>query len=315
MLTQTVTPMTKPPRKHASIQPHTPLQNFRVVTLAVNAPVPVAVARLAELGAKVVKVEPPDGDPLRTTICPEWYKDLSRGQEVVRLDLKNPRGRARLDSYLKKSHLLLTSTRPKSLARISLEWKQLHAKFPALSHVALVGHPAPRQDVAGHDLTYLAQLGLLSPPNMPNTLLADMAGAERVFGAAIISLLSWRRSGNGSYTEVSIEEAARAFAAPLHYGLTARGGALGGGLPQYNLYRARGLGNGAWVAVAALEPGFVKRLQQDLQLATLDHETLARTFLTRTASEWEKWALEHDLPIAAVRSTDRGKSALPVKKP
>jgi alpha-methylacyl-CoA racemase len=129
-----------------------------------------------------------------------------------------------------------------------------------------------------------------------------MAASERVFGAAVISLLSWLRSGKGFYTEVSLDEAARAFVAPLHYGLTARGGALGGGLPQYNLYRAGDRTGDRWVAVAALEPGFAKRLQEELQLSTLDQESLARTFQTRTADEWEKWALQHDLPIAAVRS-------------
>jgi alpha-methylacyl-CoA racemase len=283
---------------------HAPLRNFRVVTLAANAPVPVAAARMAQLGAKVIKVEPPDGDPLGTKLCPAWYAALIKGQKVVRLDLKQPRDRARLDGYLKNSHLLLTSSRPSSLARMSLGWKQLHAKFPDLSHVALVGHPAPRQEVAGHDLTYQAQLGLLSPPNLPNTLMADMAAAERVFGAAVIALLSRQRPGKGAYTEVTLEEAAKAFVAPLQYGLTARGGALGGGLPQYNLYRAGDFHGDRWIAVAALEPGFVKRLQQDLRLTTLDHNALARVFLTRTADEWEKWALEHDLPIAAVRSVE-----------
>jgi alpha-methylacyl-CoA racemase len=284
-----------------------PLRHFRIVTLAVNVPVPLAASRLAELGAGVVKVEPPAGDPLGAVHCPEWYEEMAKRQKIVRLNLKDPKNRSRLDKYLKECDLLLTSSRPESLKRLSLGWKKLHANFPALSHVALVGHPAPRQGIAGHDLTYLAQLGLLSPPSMPKTLLADIASAERVFSTALILLLSRRRANTGSYVEVSIEEAAKAFAAPLHFGLTADGGVLGGGWPQYNLYRA----SDGWVAVSALEPAFAKRLQESLQLSTLDRKSLELALLAGTTAEWEKWALERDIPLAAVRSIDRSRELPP----
>jgi len=249
------------------------------------------------LGATVVKIEPPGGDPLETKHCPEWYKDLVRGQQVIRLDLKEHKNRTRLDSFLAKSDLLLTSTRLDSLRRLSLGWKGLHSKFPRLSHVALLGHPAPRQDLAGHDLTYQARLGLVTPPNMPTTLWADLAAAESVFSAALILLLSPRRSPTGVFEQVTIEEATRRFAAPLHYGLTALGGVFGGGLPEYNLYRA----SDGWVAVSAMEPRFLTRLQEDLELPSMESEQLASAFSARTAAEWEQWAVGRDIPLAAVR--------------
>src|SRR5258705_12492655 len=56
------------------------LRGFRIISLAVNVPVPVAVSRLCQLGATVVKIEPAVGDPLETKHCPEWYKDLVKGQ-------------------------------------------------------------------------------------------------------------------------------------------------------------------------------------------------------------------------------------------
>jgi alpha-methylacyl-CoA racemase len=279
-----------------------PLKGFVIVTLALNVPAPVAAARLSQLGATVIKVEPPGGDALHKKYCPRWYRELVRKQRVLQLDLKEPKDRARLDDFLARSHLLLTSIRLSSLRRISLGWKQLHSKFPALSHVALLGHPAPRREIAGHDLTYLARLGLLEPPSMPRTLWADLVGAERVVQQALIVLLTRSPGKPGVFREVTIEEAITTFAAPLRYGLTGPGGDLGGGLAQYNLYRA----SDAWVCVAALEPHFQARLKKELGLATLGQKNLGSALLARTAMEWERWAIKRDLPICAVRRFDDG---------
>jgi alpha-methylacyl-CoA racemase len=260
--------------------------------------VPVAVSRLCHLGAMVMKIEPPGGDPLETKHCPKWYKELVRGQRIIRLNLKVYQDRARLDSFLAKSDLLLTSSRLDSLRRLSLGWKDLHSKFPKLSHIALLGHPAPRQGLAGHDLTYQARLGLVAPPTMPTTLWADLAAGESVFSAALILLFSRQRLHSGVFEQVTIEEATRRFAAPLHYGLTAPGGLLGGGLPQYNLYRA----SDDWIAVSALEPQFLERLQEELSLLCLENNQLGSAFRARTADEWDRWAIERDIPLTAVRS-------------
>jgi len=277
-----------------------PLKGFVIVTLALNVPAPVAAARLVQLGATVIKVEPPAGDALHKKYCPRWYRELIRKQRIVRLNLKEPKDRARLDDFLVRSHLLLTSIRLSSLRRLSLGWKELHSKFPALSHVALLGHPTPRQEIAGHDLTYLAGLGLLEPPNMPRTLWADLIGAERVVQQALIVLLTRCPENPGVFRQVTIEEAITTFAAPLRYGLTGPGGDLGGGLAQYNLYRA----SDDWVCVAALEPHFLARLKQELGLAALGHKNLGTALLARTAMEWERWAIKRDLPICAVRRFD-----------
>ena len=92
------------------------LGGIRIVTTAVNVPGPVAVAMLREKGAAVVKVEPPDGDPL-SRWAPRWYSDLSAGVEVLRLDLKSPAGQERLHALLAAADLLITSSRPGSLQR------------------------------------------------------------------------------------------------------------------------------------------------------------------------------------------------------
>lgn len=272
------------------------LRGVRLVTLAVNAPGPVAASRLSSLGATVVKVEPPDGDPLQK-YCPRWYQDLIGSQKIRRLNLKESEDRAMLDHLLAKTDLLLTANRPAVLQNLSLGWKDLHAKFPELCHVALVGHAAPHQNMPGHDLTYLARLGLVVPPTLPVTLWADLASAERLLSTSLNVLLARQKSRTGIYREVIIEEMAREFAAPLRYGLTAAGGLLGGGLAYYNLYCA----SDGWVAVAALEPHFSRKLQKELQLKTCGYKQLQSVLRTRTACEWERWAAKHGLPLVVVR--------------
>lgn len=275
---------------------HAPLAGMSAVTLAVNVPGPAAAARLVEFGATVTKVEPAGGDPL-VRFAPEWYASLSADQKVRRLDLKFAPERGELDALLAGADLLLTSSRPASLERLGLSWEALHAAYPRLCQVAIVGHPAPRQDKPGHDLTYLAGWGLLSPPDLPRTLLADLAGAERAAGAALGLLLARERGLGTGYAEVALSEAAASFAAPLVQGLTSPGGILGGGLPGYGLYRT----SDGWIAVAALEEHFLYRLLLELGVEKADREALEEAFRERPASEWERWAAERDLPVAAVR--------------
>ncbi|HYN25645.1 MAG TPA: CoA transferase, partial [Pyrinomonadaceae bacterium] len=225
-----------------------------------------------------------------------WYESLARDQKIVCLNLKEPDERAQLDHLLDESDLLITSTRSSALDRLSLGWSQIHATFPRLSHVAIVGHPPPSEDRAGHDATYQAELGLIAPPHLPRTLLADLAGAERVVSAAVTLLFERERNGVGGYARVSLVEAASIFADPLRYGITTEGGPLGGALPGYNIYRTLD----GWVVVAALESHFWERLQHELRLSEPTREELGRAFLARSSLEWQEWASSLDLPLVAV---------------
>lgn len=275
-----------------------PLAGLRVLSLAGNIPGPLAAARLHALGAAVCKVEPPGGDALAAA-CPAWYAALHAGQAVIRLDLKDAGDRAQLDPLLAAADLLITASRPAGLARLGLAWDNLHAAYPDLCQVAIVGHAAPAEDRPGHDLTYQAAAGLLTPPALPRALLADLAGAERAVAVALALLLARQRGQGSGYREVALAGIAEDFAAPLRHGLTAPGGLLGGGLPTYNIYPAQD----GWVALAALESGFVQRLQEALNITKLSHSALADIFRTQPAHIWEQWAITHDLPLVAVHDS------------
>jgi len=274
------------------------LQGIKIVSLALNAPGPVAAARLTRLGAEVTKVEPPGGDAT-SRAAPAWYESLCQGQTVLRLDLKDPGGRAQLDSMLAKADLLLASFRPSALRRLGLDWESLHARHPRLCFVGIIGYPPPQEERTGHDLTYQGDFGLLRPPEMPPTLFVDLAGAERTVSMALALLNRAARKGEAGCAWVSLHECAHDLAAPVRAGLTSPGGLLGGGYPLYGFYQA----SDGWVAIAALEPHFAERLLSELGLKKAERADLERIFLQRGATEWENWAAERDLPLVAVRQT------------
>ncbi|MGI8650953.1 MAG: CoA transferase, partial [Rubrobacter sp.] len=246
----------------------------------------------------VTKVESPAGDRL-ASFNPAWYEALLEGQDVIVLDLRDAAERRALNEQLSAADLLLTSSRPASLARLGLSWGNLSGRHPRLSQVAIVGYPAPRENEPGHDLTYLAEYGLLTPPEMPRTLLADLAGAERAVSAALGLLFGRERSLGVGYVEVALSEAAESFSAPLAYGITKPDAVLGGGFAGYGVYPAYD----GWISVAVLEPHFMKKLVSELGVKESSREAFERIFAEKSSAEWETWARERDLPIVAVRTS------------
>jgi crotonobetainyl-CoA:carnitine CoA-transferase CaiB-like acyl-CoA transferase len=268
-----------------------PLDGVRVVTIALNAPGPVAASRLRDAGASIVKVEPPTGDPLERH-APGWYAELCDGMRVERIDLKSAAGGQRIRALLADADLFLASQRPGALARLGLDADSLlhpHSRLHHLRWLNIVGE-LDDPEKPGHDLTYLAKARLLGS-EVPRTLVADLTGAERAFSTALLLL----QQPPGSRAQVGLYDSLAPLTAPLTHGLTQNGGILGGGLPAYGIYETRD----GRIAIAALETHFRKRLYDELQL-TLD-TGLEETFATRTAAEWERWASERDLPIVAVR--------------
>lgn len=271
-----------------------PLEGIRVVSLAPNLPGPAAGRRLAALGAEVVKVEAPTGDPM-AAYNRAWYEALNAGQQIVVLDLKSAEGRESLHEHLTAADLLLTSSRPAALERMDLGWESLRRRHPRLCLVRIVGHSPPHDGVPGHDLTYQMEAGLVADTTMPRTLLADLGGAERAVTAALALLLQRQRGGEAGCETVALAEAAEIFAEPLRYGATGAGGLLGGGIPEYGLYAcADGI-----VAVACLEPHFRDGLRNALGLTALSHDGLATRFREGDAAAWNAWARERDLPLVA----------------
>jgi crotonobetainyl-CoA:carnitine CoA-transferase CaiB-like acyl-CoA transferase len=266
------------------------LQDIHIVTIALNAPGPVAASKLRAAGATITKVEPPGGDPMQR-YCRGWYDELHDGVTVHRLDLKTDEGRASMRAFLADADLFLASQRPSALQRLALHADSLLAPDSALNHLRwlnIVGERR-RPEVPGHDLTYLAKAGLLGR-EIPRALFADVLAAENAFAAALLLL----RQPPGSRAEVGLYDSLAPLAAMKRHGLTGPGAWLGGKLPAYGIYDARE----GRIAIAALETHFRERLYRLLDLA-IDSD-LGDAFLTKTAAEWEAWADRHDLPLVAI---------------
>jgi len=271
---------------------------MRAVSLAINAPGPLAAARLRDYGMKITKVEPPSGDPMKH-LGVGWYEELTAGIDVVTLDLKDASGQEALHALLADADLLLTAQRPAALARLGITQEQLAQRYPRLCWVGIVGFPAPRENEPGHDLTYQAEYGTLEPPSMPRVLVADMAGAERAAQDALALLLQRERGGGAGWTYTALSEAARDFAVAVRYNVTTPGGVLGGGLPNYRIYQTAD----GYLACGALEMHFLKNLMSALEVDTPTDEVFQAEFLKRSAREWEDWGRERDLPLAAIAPT------------
>lgn len=257
--------------------------------MAQNVPGPVAVARLVAEGATAVKIEPPAGDPLRT-LCSAWYRKLHRKVKVARVDLKSAEGQDQLGALLQEADLLLTSQRPSALRRLGITTRALATRHPHVRWLNIVGDT---RDVerAGHDLTYLADAGLLGR-EMPRTLVADLLGAERAVSSALLLL----RQPRPRAAQVGLRDALAMASEPFTLGLTSPVGPLGGALPTYCVYPTR---DDSLVAVAALEPHFAERLYAALELAP--GSDLRAIMRTRTARQWERWAIARDLPLARLQ--------------
>jgi alpha-methylacyl-CoA racemase len=276
-----------------------PLSGVRVLSLALNLPGPAALMRCRAMGASCLKFEPPGGDPMahynRAT-----YAALHEGVRIETADLKTEAGVAQLHRALDQTEVLLTSFRPSALARFGLGWEALHARHPALSQVAIVGAPGARAEEPGHDLTYLAESGLVTGTELPPTLYADMGGALLASEAVLKAVLCARaQPGTGVYLEVALNASADWLALPRSWGLTRPTGAVGGAHAGYRVYPCAD----GRVAVAALEPHFAGRLceaaglgPQDM-MAPATREALAAWLRTRTRAELEDMARERDVPL------------------
>lgn len=274
-----------------------PLVGVRVVTIALNLPGPVAAARLQELGADVVTVLPPGGDPV-ATLVPALYEELHRGQQVRTVDMKSPDGAAEMERILAAADVFLTSHRSGALRRLGLDADAVRARHPRICQVDVTGFAGDRTDVPGHDINYQAEAGLLEPGPPPRILAADLHGAERAVSAALALLWSRGADGAGGHAVVALADAAHALALPNRHRMTDRRSPLGGASPHYGVYPAAD----GHVAVGALEPHFAAALLEGLGLDP-DGDVraqIAGALLEHDAAHWQAWGEERGIPLTAL---------------
>ncbi len=283
-----------------------PLRGTRIVSLALNLPGPAALRRLADMGARCTKVNPPAGDPMQH-YTPAGYAQLHAGIAQRTLDLKDARGQAALHRLLASTDVLLTSFRPSALAKLGLGWTSLHPRYPTLSLVQVVGAPGPLAEIPGHDLTYQAEVDLVPGLTLPASLFADMGGALMASEAVLQAVLLQKTTGQGTRHEVALSSAAAWLALPRQWQMTTPQGAVGGAHAGYRIYPCR---NGR-VAVAALEAHFAQRLCEaagvkiahpvkDLFKPAV-HRAIAAFLAGKTRQALDALATAKDIPLLTMR--------------
>jgi alpha-methylacyl-CoA racemase len=274
-----------------TVQPR-PLEGLLVVDLTRYLPGPFATRELLHLGARVVRLEAPSGDPLRD-VAPEWDALLNAGKESVVCDLKADPALGR--ALCARADVVVESFRPGVAARLGVGPDDVPAETV---YCSLRGYGGD-DDRAGHDLNYLGWVGALAAtaPASPPLPIADLAAALTIVSRVLAALLSRERAGCGARIEVALAEVARELA-PF-------GGPLTGELACYRIYEAA---DGRHLTVAALEPRFWERLVElagrpDLRGRAADgHRELEELLASRPLAEWVELFEGEDVAVAPVRT-------------
>jgi alpha-methylacyl-CoA racemase len=279
-----------------------PLAGLLVVDLTRYLPGPYASRELLRLGARVVRLLPPGGDPMRR-LAPAWHEALNQGKEAVELDLKAEPERGR--GLCARADVVLESFRPEVVERLGIGPGDLPERVVYCSFTGF----GPGDLTAGHDLNYQGWAGLLhdTAPALPPVQVADLGAALRAVAQILAALLERERTGRGQHVSVSLTHAAHELAShrlggePFPHLLT-------GGLACYRVYVTA---DGRHLTVAALEPAFFRRLcelagrpeladrQWDAEQEPLA-DALAETFATRPLATWLELFDGEDVAVGPV---------------
>ncbi len=307
------------------------LSGLTVLDLTQFLPGPMLGVMLADHGARVIKIEPPGGDPARDQAPFEngqsvWFANLNRGKQSVALDLKSAAGRARLGELIAEADVFLEGFRPGVMARLGFDYRAVRALNPRIVYcsISAFGQAGALADHPAHDLAVQALAGLLSvndgpdgAPVVPGAASADMAAGLTALSAVLMALVGRERSGAGDYLDIAM------FDSLLPWCVHTAGSAIAGGAAPKSgeqrslggaaFYQVYATSDGRHVVLGARELKFARNLltalgREDLvphaeREAGEQDELIAflrETFAERTRDEWTQWFAGRDVAFAPV---------------
>jgi len=240
-----------------------PLAGVRVVEFAAIGPAPFAGMVLADLGADVVRVDPPKGTGLGADA-------LSRGKRAITVDAKSDSGKAVIRNLIDRADIVIEGYRPGVLERLGFAPEVLRRKNPHLvvGRMTGWGQNSPLAETVGHDINYVALSGVLSaigehggPPVVPLNLVGDFGGGGMLLVAGVLAAyIEAFRTGKGQDVDAAMVDGAGLLATMIMSmvrdgsWIEERGSnLLDGGAPFYGTYRCA---DGGYIAIGALEPQF-----------------------------------------------------------
>ncbi|MFN2098504.1 CaiB/BaiF CoA transferase family protein [Altererythrobacter sp. MF3-039] len=311
------------------------LSGITVVDLSLFLPGPMMTVMMADQGARVIKVEPPAGDPAREQSPFDrydgaeqsvWFANLNRGKECLALDLKSDAGRVQLTEAIRSADIFVEGFRPGAMKRLGFDYDAVKAIKSDIIYCsisafgqegALAHHPA-------HDMAVQALAGFLAvndgpdgTPVVPGAPSADMAAGLTALSATLMALVARDRTGEGAYIDCAMFDSLLPWCA--HTAGTAIAGGKSpksasqrslGGAAFYQVYKTS---DGKHVVLGGRELHFASNLLTALGREDLyDHAArdageqgeliafLRETFATKSRDEWVSWFKDKDVAFSPV---------------
>jgi len=314
-----------------------PLAGVRVIDLTSMVFGPYATQIMADMGADVIKVEPPAGDNTRyISVAPSpgmagVFVNVNRGKRSIVLDLQSEDGKAALRTLLANADVFIHSMRAKAIARLGFDYEAVAAINPAIVYTNCYGYGrrGPECDQPAYDDTIQAECGLIAAqqmltgePDYVATIVADKVAGLTALYATMMALFHRERTGTGQEVEIGMFETMASFMLVEH----ANGAMFDPPLGRANYPRVVAANRKPYrtsdgyvsaliyndkhwsLFVDAVKPGWV-----DDGMATLDQRSrqidriyslLAETFLERTTAEWLDLLRGLGIPAAPIRTPD-----------
>ena len=311
-----------------------PLSDIKIVDITQVFAGPFATMLLADQGAEVIKIEPPEGDSSRRLVpnfpgsngLSSGFLSFNRNKRSVVLDLSKPKGRALAHRLLLDADVLVIATRVGARKRHSLSYEDVAKINPNLIYASLTGfgEEGPDADQPGLDVIAQARSGDLAGRRMPggpmpiqtNLNHFDMAAAMLIAYAVMLALRQRERTGRGQKIEVNLLQSALACQAPQ---MTRVGESDNGYSIQASMDSTYLCGDGRyilaaaaagtrWAAICGLlgldhladDPDY-NTLEKRHQKADELHELFSRQFATKSAAEWEAILKFKGLPASVIK--------------
>ena len=285
-----------------------PLAGFKVIELAGIGPAPMCGMMLADMGARVVRVD-------RTGVAARGGKDIAaRGKQSIAVDMKRDAGRELVLNLCRDADALIEGFRPGVTERLGVGPEDTMAVNPRLVYGRMTGwgQDGPMAQAAGHDINYIALAGALNAigprgqkPVPPLNLIGDFGGGGMLLGFGVLcGMLEAQKSGKGQVVDAAMIDGTAALMAMCFTSLgngmwrDERGtNTLDGGAHFYDTYETS---DGKYISLGSIEPQFYALLMEKTGFSGDDAFTdqrnpeqwpalkarLAEVFLSKTRDEW-----------------------------
>jgi alpha-methylacyl-CoA racemase len=308
------------------------LQGIRVIDFSQYLPGPYASLRLADMGAEVIKVESPDGDPARSLREKDGgegyiFRAQNRNKKSIVLNLKESEGQRIAQELISQADVVLESFRPGVAQRLGIGYEEMARKKPDLIYCSLSGYGqhGSMHHLGSHDLNYMALSGVLAQlkdeqgkPVHPSMTFADFIGGMAASEAILAALVQRGRTGKGAYLDIALADVMLTIM--TNHVLIESATGEQHGIPilnkkvvSYYIYETK---DNRFVSLAALEPKFWKNFcsainREDWIPAHMTPPNpensvfleMKELFRSRSLEEWTQFAQDVDCCMAPILET------------